>query len=129
MAEDFIKYSEYMGNAAYMHQTAYKPFEDLRSMILNIDKSTIENQVVADNNVEKTLYNQADSAIQQILVSFSQISYLEGSFVALNKYIRKKYGVDTVDEFLTANNIKVSAAFAKVNGVLADPISETNIDG
>jgi len=129
MPESFIRYSDYFAHAVYMHETAHTPLNGLSQDILLVDEETAE-AAITDVNTEdlaKELVNRVEAVRTQIISNFSQIHYVESSFVELGQYVRKKFNVTRVDDFLTENGIKVFNSYAKTSGALADPISKSNI--
>lgn len=118
----FISY----GNAAEIHIKAYKPFVDLQTNILTLENDAVDIDATKKNSV-KSLTNRIKNTFNQIVANYSQIRYLEDSFVELQKYIKKEYGYNTIDECLTDIEFQISPYCAKVFNQLGQTISDSNI--
>ena len=122
--EVLINYSDYYAYAADMHRKVWTSFDDLEADILELDNFLIKNDNLRGNHVTN-LTVQISPLIKNILSNFSQISYLEDSFVELSKYVLKKFDTP-IDAVLTSNNLKVFRSYAQVSNNLAEPISAEN---
>ena len=118
----FINYSDYYAYAADMHRQVWTSLSDLDTQILQLDE-LIQND---PQGFVQELAIAISSVRQNLMVNFSQISYLEDSFVELFKYVYKKTSLG-VDDYLTQQNIKVFYSYAQVSNSLASPISASNI--
>ena len=123
--EVFEYYSDYYAYAADMHRKIYTSFDGLGNQILQLNNYLTKNDLQGQD-FAKNLVNNLQSLQISLITNFSQIHYLEDSFVALSKYVRNKFGT-TVDTMLTNENIKVFNSYAKVSDSLAEPISASNI--
>jgi len=123
--EVFLYYSDYYGYAADMHRKMHESLVGLENEITQLDNFLIKNDIQGEDTA-KVLTQSIPTVRKNIIVNFSQIGYMEDSFVALAEYVRKKF-YTSVDEMLTNENEKVSNSYAKVSNDLAQTISKKNI--
>jgi len=124
--EVFINYADYYAYAADMHRKVSTSFsEDLEARLLDLDDFLINNDLQGDD-FTKDLVVKIAPLRKNLLMNFSQISYLEASFNELSKYVQKKFGRN-VDDMLTTYGLKVYRSYAQVANSLAQSISESNI--
>ena len=123
--EIFSQYADYLAYAADMHRKMAQSFYNLENEISQLDSFLTKNNFQGEDSV-KNLTKKIPSTRNNILVNFSQISYVEDFFIALVQYEKKKFN-KTTDQMLTDEGLKVFNSYAQVSNSLADPISIANI--
>ena len=123
--EIFSTYADYYAYAVDMHRKISNSLDGLREDILTINDYLVKNNPQGPNYAN-ILAQNAETTRVNMLSNFSQIAYVENSFVELSKYVKKKFNT-TVDGMLTTEDVKVFEPYAKTSTSLGEAISSTNI--
>jgi len=127
---DITDYADLYSYAIDMHRDLGGVFIDFDTEVLELDALTVysnDDNISARTDAAKPYVAIIRAAYSDILQNFSQIAYMNKSFVDLFKYTKAKYKTSTFDNFLTDNSEKVYSSFADVSEALGQPISSGNI--
>lgn len=73
------------------------------------------------------LVDNLESSYERVFISAISIEPMREAFDELSKYI-KKLSTGDVDDYFTANNLKVDRTYAQISSILGYTISESNIE-
>lgn len=106
---EIIEYIVLYSAAVDMHRALGSVFLTLDSEILELDDKSVQSDSGGSSSKQdpsKLFVPIIRSTYQNILTNFSQIGYMEGSFVELFKYVQKETGM-SLDEYLTKYNLVI----------------------
>jgi len=129
MAEEVIDYSDLYSYAIDMHRALGSVFSGFDTQVLELDDKSVytnTDKISGRQDPAKPYVAIIRSVQNDILINFSQIAYMNKSFVDLFKYTSKKFDTSTFDEFLTNKSEKVFSSFVDVSKALAETISVGN---
>jgi len=103
----------------------FQSLENALNIQSNLDNKTTS--VPVRNSLKDEFNAQIANSYQVLFTTMTDLQPIQSSFTTLANYIKKKYQVNSLDEFLTNENKKVSSEFAQVSTILGENISAANI--
>lgn len=111
--ERFLEYADYFALIADSGINSAKSIFGTISIVINVNTATYENR---DNaiSVRNSLAIDLQSSYEQISTSAVSLEPMRDAFRELSDHILF-HTVDTVDNYLTNNSLKVKSTYARIN--------------
>lgn len=122
----FIFYADYYALAARSGVQSAQSLFNALSYIRKTDVSTIEiktSAIAALNGLDVSF----SAAYETIFTNAYSTTPMKDAFTKLSEHV-KKIASQSLDDYITQNNIQVPPTYASLSNVYGDPISSVNID-